>query len=135
MKKYLGFTMMELMISIAIVGILAAIAIPAYQNYSRKANRSDGLQTALSIQLAQERYRMKNSSYGSLAQVWNSVSTSTGGYYTIAISNVSATSYTITLTATGTQTSDSEDGTACSPLVLSYSNNSVTKTPAVCWAS
>lgn len=126
---------MELLIAIAIVGILAAIAIPSYRSYTLKSNRSDGLQTALSIQLAQERYRMKNSSYGSLAQVWNGVTTSTGGYYTIAISGASATAYTITLTAVGNQASDTEDGTACTPLVLSYSNNAVTKTPTACWAN
>lgn len=135
MIKTKGFTMMELLISIAIIGILAAIAIPSYRSYSLKSNRADGLQTALSIQLAEERYRMKNSSYGSLAQVWNGVGTSTGGYYTIAISNVSATTYTITLTAVGNQASDSEDGTSCSSLVLTYSNNAVTKTPSACWAS
>src|SRR5665648_562479 len=122
MKKLLGFTMIELLIAIAIIGILAAIAIPSYRSYSLKSGRSDGLQTALSIQLAEERYRMKNSTYGSLAQVWNGVTTSTGGYYTIAISGNTATAYTITLTAVGTQANDTENGTSCTPLVLTYSN-------------
>jgi type IV pilus assembly protein PilE len=135
MKKMRGFTMMELMITIAIVGILATIAITSYRSHIMKANRSDALQTLLSIQLAEERYRMKNSSYGSLAQVWNGVSATTGGYYTIAISNTSATSYTITATATGSQTTDSEDGNSCATLSLAYSNNAVTKTPSACWMS
>ncbi len=127
--------MMELLVAMAIIGILAAIAISSYQTYILKSNRSDGIQSLLNIQLAEERYRIKNSTYGTLAQVWAGVTTSTAGYYTLAISSVTATSYTITATATGNQTSDAENGTSCTPLSLAYSSNAVTKTPAACWMS
>lgn len=133
MNKLRGFTLMELMITVAIVAIIAAVAIPSFNSYLLKSHRSDAYTAILSIQMAEERYRGFNSSYGTLAQVWNNVSTTEGGRYTLAISNVSATTYTITATAVGGQASDSEDGTSCSSLSLSYSNGSVTKSPSACW--
>ncbi len=133
MKKLVGFTLMEMMVTVAIVAIIAAVAIPSFNSYLLKSHRSDAYTAILSIQMAEERYRGFNTTYGTIAQVWNNVTTTEGGRYTLSISNVSATTYTITATAIGGQTSDSEDGTSCGTISLAYSNGAVTKTPSACW--
>lgn len=133
-NKWMGFTLIELMITIVIVGILSGIAVAVYQTQVLKGRRADAINTLLAISLAEERYRSNNSSYSALAAVWPTTTTSQG-YYTLATSNVTATSYTITATGTGTQANDAENGTACSSLVLAVSSGTVTKTPSVCWPS
>lgn len=135
MNKYTmkGFTLLELMIAITILGIITIIGVGSYSTYVRKGRRVDAMNMLLSISLAEEKYRGSNTTYGTLAEVWSNVSTSPEGYYTVAISNVSATSYTLTATAVGNQANDSENGSSCGTLTLTMSNGTITKTPSVCW--
>jgi type IV pilus assembly protein PilE len=58
-----GFTLIELMIVVAIIGILSAIAYPSYQNYIRKSRRADAHALLQAAQLAQEKYRINHTSY------------------------------------------------------------------------
>src|SRR5690554_262503 len=55
-SNHKGFTLIELMIVVVIVGILSSIALPSYQQYVRKANRADGMSAIQMILDAQERY-------------------------------------------------------------------------------
>ncbi|CEG57519.1 pilin [Legionella fallonii] len=55
-----GFTLIEILITITIIGILIAIAIPAYQNYTIRVRVSDGLDLASGAQLAVNEYTMIN---------------------------------------------------------------------------
>jgi len=49
MKKVKGFTLVELMIVVAIIGILASVGYPAYTNAVKKGNRADGIDSLLSL--------------------------------------------------------------------------------------
>lgn len=61
--KQLGFTLVELMIVVAIIGILAAISYPSYQSYVERSGRADGIAKLMEIMQAQERYASTNQTY------------------------------------------------------------------------
>ena len=63
MTQNKGFTLIELMIVVVIVGILASIALPSYQQYIMRANRTDGISSIQMLLDAQERYYADHISY------------------------------------------------------------------------
>jgi type IV pilus assembly protein PilE len=130
-RKFCGFTLIELMIVVAIVGVLAMIALPAFQDYVRKSRRADALTKMLDIQLTEEKYRANNSTYANtLALLGISSTNMNTTHYNFTISVASTNNYTITATPLGTQAKDRQYGTSCTSLTLDQNN---TKLPAECW--
>jgi type IV pilus assembly protein PilE len=130
-----GMTVIELLVAIVIVAILSLLAMVIYSSQIRNSRRTDAVNTLFAIALAEESYRTTNITYGTLAQVYGGVTSSVGGYYTLAISNVASTSYTLTASATGDQINDAQNGTSCATLTYTMSSGTVTETPTPCWPS
>ncbi|WP_434358412.1 pilin [Parasalinivibrio latis] len=63
MKKQQGFSLIELMIVVAVIGVLSAIAIPAYQDYVKKSEAAAGLATLRSLQTNIDLYQQEKGSF------------------------------------------------------------------------
>jgi type IV pilus assembly protein PilE len=126
-----GFTLIELMIVVAIIGILAMIALPGYQDVIRKGRRADAVEKLASIQQAQERYRANNSSYAStLATLFPPAAGSpassaslTSTHYDLSIVSATRSAYVANaaVKSDGLQSGDSN----CAQLRVSMSQGSI----------
>ena len=99
MRYSKGFTLIELMIVVAIVGILAAVAIPAYQDYTVRARVTEGLSLASSAKLAvEETYQSSNAFPATQAASGYTSPTATNNVQSVAITDATGV-ITITYTA------------------------------------
>lgn len=121
--KSAGMTLIEIMIVIVIVGILAGVAYPNFIDYVREARRADAMGQLLTLQMAQEEYRLKNTSYASIADLGITL---TSDFYDFTVTNVGGETYTLTAIAKSTQVND----TGCTEITLNQNDQ---KAPAVCW--
>ena len=105
-KSVSGFTLIELMITVAVVGILAAIAYPSYTQYVERARRQEAIATMLETQQFAERFFTENRTYvGAGAALPATLRQSPRGgstvFYTISIGGESVTAYTASATPSG----------------------------------
>jgi type IV pilus assembly protein PilE len=115
MKRQRGFTLIELMIVVAVMGILVAVAIPSYRSYIITANRNAAQAQMMDIANREQQYFLSNRVYASettLASNGYALPTEVSSNYSYVVTVGSGTvpSYTITFTAINNQVSDGNLG-------------------------
>ena len=127
-----GFTLIELMITVGIVAILLALALPGYQSFVRKANRGEAQQIMMNWANLQEIWRSNNTLYADDVAAPNGIELPTHDNYTFSLgapNPPTATAYVLVATATGSQALDKQRNVSCTPMSLDQSND---KTDEVC---
>jgi type IV pilus assembly protein PilA len=94
--KQAGFSLVELMVVVGIIGILAAIAVPKLQRFTAKAKQSEAKSTLRSMDSMQQAYYAENSTYGTDTQI--GFAAPGGAKYGYVISGQSDSAYTGTAT-------------------------------------
>lgn len=134
-RKATGFTLVELLVVIAVAGIVTALALPSFMSQIRKSRRSDAIDVVARVQQAQERWRASNPLYTTLANL-GIAAASPGGYYTVATAAgadaAAANTYTVTATAVAGKTQAGDAG--CTTLTLTVAGGTPSYTPAKCWS-
>lgn len=95
-KKEKGFTLLEMMIVVVLIGILLGIAIPSYQNYVIRANRTEGQALLSDAAARQERYYSQNPGVGytnDVAKLGMSSANSPNNLYSLTIATPTSTTY------------------------------------------
>jgi type IV pilus assembly protein PilE len=142
-----GFTLIELMITVAVIGILAAVAYPSYTQYIVRANRSAAQSFMYSVANKQEQYMLDARTYaGALSELNVSVPTEVSSKYTITLrctmpvatgtctAAVGTPAYVITGTPIGTQlANDAKCGTLTLNQLGTKTEGGTASSASECW--
>lgn len=101
MHKMKGFTLIELMIVVAILGVLTAIAIPSYTGYVRRARLTEAFDTLASHSLRMEQAYQNNNNYGTAANTCVPAAPAATTNFSFTCATTGMTFQGFTLTATG----------------------------------
>lgn len=126
-----GFTLIELMIVVAVVAILAAVALPAYQDQVRKSRRAQAKADLAEFMQMAERWHTVQNSYATFSLPFNKSprEANAPAHYNLTLGDgASTTELVITATPQGGQANDK-----CGTLSLSSRGIKTPATPADCW--
>lgn len=123
-----GFTLIEIMVVVAIIAILAAIGFPSYQDHVRKSRRAEAQQTLMALAARQQQFLLDTRAYAATLAALNvSVPPAVSAHYALSLEVGSGTvpAFTLTAAPSGDQIKEK-----CGPLSLTHSG---VKAPATCW--
>lgn len=128
LREIKGFSLIELLVVVAILGILAGISVPVYKGYTSKAKRADAKSALMENAQYMERYYTTHNTYNDiltpdppdLPQIETQNSS-----YDLSLASADATSFTLQAVPKGSQVSDD-----CGTMTVNQLGN---KTPANCW--
>lgn len=139
MKNLTGFSLIELLITMAIAAIILVIAVPSYQNTVQKSRRSDATGALSEAVAMQDRIYTETNSYVANADLSRLVVNSDGvssreGYYTLAVNNDACAGppfrcFSITATAVGPQANDTD----CATFTINHIGQKTSAPTSNCW--
>jgi type IV pilus assembly protein PilE len=135
-RKAAGFTLIEVMIAVVIIGIVAGIAVPSYSNYMTDARRTDAISFLSEVAGEQVRYFSDNNQYATTMKELGygaaATFTTPEGHYMVSVNNATALKFLLTATPVtgGKQASDAE----CANFTISNTGQrKSTGTKTDCW--
>jgi type IV pilus assembly protein PilE len=130
-RKHSGFSLIELLIAVVIVGILASVALPAYQKYVLRGNRAEAQAFMMDIASRQGQYLIDNRAYASTISALSLTTPSTiSAKYTITLNAPDANppAFTVTAAPVGNQINDT-----CGTLTLNNAGAKTASGTGSCW--
>jgi type IV pilus assembly protein PilE len=134
MKVQKGFTLVELMIVVAIVGILASVALPSYSNYVRRGKIAEATTNLTGLRVSMEQYYQDNRTYQNAAGACGVVMPTSPQYFTMTCVAPTVDTYTITATGIGSMlnfayTINTQNAKASTITAAGWTGNTT------CWAT
>jgi type IV pilus assembly protein PilE len=129
-----GFSLIELMMVVAIIAIIAAVALPSFRQYVIRSARTEARNALLEVAALQERYRYSNPGYATTLTALGITASpyeTAEGRYTVTLTDPTAVSFTVSATPVSGKGQESD---SCGTLTLSNSGvKGSTSSDAKCW--